>query len=72
MVRLHVLWWFDNCLAVSIKGRSGGLAHLWMNELPLKVKPFFFNHVDTIVQNLTYGFIAWRATGFYGFIAQSY
>lgn len=58
MERLRVIWNFDNYLAVNSIGKSGGLALLWMNDLPLEVQSYFSNHIDAIVRDGSTGSVS--------------
>ncbi|KAL0458750.1 UNVERIFIED_CONTAM: hypothetical protein Slati_0502200 [Sesamum latifolium] len=50
---------------VSSKGRSGGLAILWVKSVSVQLQSFSHNHVDTSVQ-LEECQDWWRFTGIYG------
>jgi len=40
---------FSNGLIVPSRGRSGGLALLWSNDMNLEIKGFSNNHIDVII-----------------------
>lgn len=52
-------------LVVPSKGRSGGLALLWKEELKVDVQSYLDSHIDAIIDNGEIG-QQWRLTGFYG------
>ncbi|KAL9659220.1 hypothetical protein QQ045_018698 [Rhodiola kirilowii] len=53
---------FQNCFSVPKRGKSGGLAILWRDELVLEVQNFSNYHVDAVIS----GASQFRFTLFYG------
>lgn len=54
---------FDNCFAVSSRGRSGGLALLWNSKVVVDIKSFSQHHIDAVVHSENGSL--WRCTGIY-------
>ena len=61
---LRSRWKFDNCFAVDSRGRAGGLAFLWSEDVSVEVKSYSNNHIDVMVGGNNAK--RWRFTGFYG------
>lgn len=40
---------FDCCFAVTIEGKSGGLALMWQKGIQLSIKNFSKHHIDVMV-----------------------
>ncbi|KAG6625017.1 hypothetical protein CIPAW_16G066600 [Carya illinoinensis] len=57
---------YDNCLAVSSEGRSGGLALLWRNDVNLDIKHYSKNHIHASIQDSSTDYAPWYFTGVYG------
>ena len=55
---------FANGLIVPSRGRSGGVALFWTQEVNLDINSYSGNHIDTIVKE-TEGNFQWRITSFY-------
>lgn len=56
---------FKNGLVVPSRGKSGGLAMLWKEEVKLDIQTYSSSHVDAWVNGGdTVGW--WHLTGFYG------
>lgn len=56
---------FANGLIVSSRGRSGGVALLWTQEVNLDINSYSESHIDAFVKE-SEGNFQWRITGFYG------
>ena len=56
---------FANGLIVPSRGRSGGMAMFWIQEVNLDINSYSGNHIDAIVREIDGNFL-WRITGFYG------
>ena len=56
---------FANGLIVPSRGRSGGVALFWTQEVNLDINSYSGNHIDTIVRE-TEGNFQWRITSVYG------
>ncbi|KAL0445490.1 UNVERIFIED_CONTAM: hypothetical protein Slati_1676900 [Sesamum latifolium] len=50
---------------VDAKGRSGGLALMWVKNLEVTLQSFSAHHIDVSVEPISGGPL-WRFTGFYG------
>ena len=55
---------FENCFAISSRGRSSGLALLWKSEVVVNIKSFSQHHIDTVVHSENGSL--WRCTRIYG------
>ncbi|CAM8977963.1 unnamed protein product [Rhodiola kirilowii] len=53
---------FRNCFTVSCRGKSGGLALLWTDDLDVTIRSYSGSHVDAEVKSLTH----FRVSLFYG------
>ena len=56
---------FANGLIVPSRGRSGGVAMFWTQDVNLDINSYSRNHIDAIVKETEDNF-QWRITGFYG------
>ncbi|XP_065637920.1 uncharacterized protein LOC136071032 [Quercus suber] len=56
---------FPNELSLPSRGRSGGLALLWSNDVNLEIKSFSRHHIDVVIVESGNGF-SWRFIGLYG------
>ncbi|CAM8975431.1 unnamed protein product [Rhodiola kirilowii] len=59
---LKLKFGFRYCFAVDCKGKAGGLAVLWLEELDLTIRSYPIGHVDADVRYGCY----FRLTLFYG------
>jgi hypothetical protein len=50
MERIRIKTGFDNAFAVDSRGRSGGLALLWNDELCLEIHNYSWNHINAVVR----------------------
>lgn len=55
---------FENYLAVSRNGLSGGLALLWNSEVVVDIKSYSRYHIDAVVHGDSGSY--WRCIGIYG------
>ncbi|CAM8983245.1 unnamed protein product [Rhodiola kirilowii] len=53
---------FRYCFSVSSRGKAGGMALMWQDEIEVDIVNYSFYHIDFIVQSST----PFRATLFYG------
>ncbi|CAM8900163.1 unnamed protein product [Rhodiola kirilowii] len=53
---------FQNYFSVSPRGRSGGLATLWRNDIDVTIRYYSFHHIDFTIKHI----VEFRATLFYG------
>lgn len=59
---------FDGCICSPKLPESRGIALLWQNEVPVRLRHYSYNHIDMEVGRLGSAEI-WRFTGIYGFAA---
>lgn len=59
---LRVKIGFQNCLSVSCKGRSGGMALLWKSDIDVVIKSYSSYHIDATVNSAS----SFHITLFYG------
>ena len=52
-------------IAVDCKGKSGGLALLWKEEVEVNIRSYSEGHIDAMIRDENEG-EAWGFTGFYG------
>lgn len=57
---------FANGGGVGSRGRGGGLALLWTDEVCVKLQSYDKLHIDVAVLDATTGLEKWRFSGFYG------
>lgn len=57
---------FPNGWGVGSRGRGGGLALLWTNDVCVQLKSYDKLHMDAMVIDPDTGGELWRFTGFYG------
>lgn len=58
---------YQNSFVVSCRGRSGGIALFWHEEVNFNLISFSQNHIDGLV---TYERKQWRLSGFYGHLEE--
>ncbi|XP_042951290.1 uncharacterized protein LOC122285342 [Carya illinoinensis] len=66
MERMKYKLGFQNCLAVSCEGRSGGIALFWNNRFKVEIQTFSKFHIHAKVTEEEENVESWCLTGFYG------
>ncbi|XP_040987679.1 uncharacterized protein LOC121235397 [Juglans microcarpa x Juglans regia] len=57
---------FENCLAVSSEGRSGGLALYWKKQVKVVIKNYSKSHIHASIHDAIEEGETWFLTGIYG------
>ncbi|XP_042958008.1 uncharacterized protein LOC122293496 [Carya illinoinensis] len=66
MERMKYKLGFQNCLAVSCEGKSGGIALFWNNRFKVEIQTFSKFHIHAKVTEEEENVESWWLTGFYG------
>lgn len=61
---------FDNCIGMLKSDSCRGVALLWMNDVPVRVRPYSARHMDVII-GTSGAPDEWRFTGIYGYAGTS-